>query len=202
MVKDDAPAFVAKLESLFGLDGYCECGKTLCPSFVMRWIISVSPMACATALLEGQTCVSVDLNFPIGKGLCPLYFAALFLDYDLVDLFIRHGARADITNALTMEKNSLPLKKALEELRYGCHITFCLYVSLVSFLLYLKFILTLWCRYHLYLCDWTAEDSIFKLIIILCLPQMVCFHFFSQGIHHFLKMCELLSFGADIIFTF
>ncbi|GAV79589.1 hypothetical protein CFOL_v3_23054, partial [Cephalotus follicularis] len=47
--------------------------------------------------------------------------------------------------------------------------------------------------YHNYLVDWTPKDSIFKLITILCLPQMVRLHFFYRFFNLYVKM----SFKID-----
>ncbi|KAK9286344.1 hypothetical protein L1049_014737 [Liquidambar formosana] len=84
-----------------------------------------------------------------------MHIAARNLYSDLVDLFLRHGARTDIPLCEYFEKDFsglLPLDIALKTSRR---------------LENLK--------------SWTPGDSIFELITILCLPQLVTIPFASRG---------------------
>lgn len=65
-------------------------------------------MNCATALLEGEAGLPapVDLNVVLPEtGTYPLHEAASQLNFELVDLFLRHGARTDVRS---VESDLLP----------------------------------------------------------------------------------------------
>lgn len=123
---DDTPKFVTKMNLLFDLDvkPYKIKPGGFCTDLILKWICSLGASTCATALLQGQTRVSVDLNVPCDLGRYPLHLAASALHYDLVKVFLSHGARTDIRNKHTKERNSLPINEAIKSLRYGCRIVF------------------------------------------------------------------------------
>ncbi|XP_059635810.1 uncharacterized protein LOC132277993 [Cornus florida] len=119
---------------------------TLMLGHILKFILicTYDAVDCTKALLEGDLFV-VDLNVPIEFGLCPLHIAAEAFSYDMIDLLLRHGAQTDVrTIEGEFRGDLLPLNIALEML--SC--------------------------YHRYLSDWTPKQSIFKLIVILSLPQM------------------------------
>ncbi|XP_027177014.1 uncharacterized protein LOC113776124 isoform X3 [Coffea eugenioides] len=112
---------------------------------VLMWICSHQALACATALLEGKTGLSVDLNVTLKCGFYPLHYAAENLCCGLTDVFLKHGALTSLPCSVHGSRYSgkLPLSVALEAI--GC---------------------------HPFLRDWSPNKSIFKLIYIFCLPEM------------------------------
>ncbi|XP_059633973.1 uncharacterized protein LOC132276531 [Cornus florida] len=113
------------------------------PYKLLAWICHHRAILCATELVKaGKMGLEVDLNIPINGGAFPLHVAASTLSPALIELFLHHGALADVRcNAGDSEHNGLlPLHIALERVS--------------SFT------------------EWTPVNSIFKLIIILCLPKM------------------------------
>ncbi|KAK9287107.1 hypothetical protein L1049_015518 [Liquidambar formosana] len=112
-------------------------------SEILGKICVFNSVKCATAFLESET----GLDYPVDRaGRYPLHIAATNLYSDLVDLFLRHGARTDIPLCDRGGKDFrglLPLDIALKRSR-----------SLEN------------------LKSWTPGDSIFELITILCLPQL------------------------------
>uniref|UniRef100_A0A5B6YSH7 Uncharacterized protein n=1 Tax=Davidia involucrata TaxID=16924 RepID=A0A5B6YSH7_DAVIN len=151
---DDKAAFVSIMKGLYQSPipeeekvGKKEPDTTeakYCPPEILDWICSYNAVDCATALLEGETGFIVDLNVPLIQGEYPLHVAADNASYDMTDLFLRHGARTDVRTIDGLFKGGMiPLNVMLQKLSY-----------------------------HRYLVDWTPKQSIFKLIVILCLPQM------------------------------
>ncbi|XP_058211371.1 uncharacterized protein LOC131323543 isoform X2 [Rhododendron vialii] len=112
---------------------------------VMVSICGYNAVKCASALLKGETGLIVDLNVPLKEGRYPLHLMAECMSYRMINLFLRHGAQADVKtkDSDTLKGGFLPLNVSLEMLGY-----------------------------HEYLVDWTPKDSIFKLIMLLCLPKM------------------------------
>uniref|UniRef100_A0A5B6ZLY6 Uncharacterized protein n=1 Tax=Davidia involucrata TaxID=16924 RepID=A0A5B6ZLY6_DAVIN len=109
------------------------------------WICHHGAVHCGTALVEGKPGLEVDLNVPINKGAFPMHEAASSLSAGLVKLFLRHGAQADVENDLAKLNGHgpLPLHAVLERLSSDKN-----------------------------LIKWTPRQSVFKLIIQLCLPKM------------------------------
>uniref|UniRef100_A0A5B7AYL2 Uncharacterized protein n=1 Tax=Davidia involucrata TaxID=16924 RepID=A0A5B7AYL2_DAVIN len=91
--------------------------------------------------------LNLDLNVPNSYGAFPLHVATSSLSPGLIELFLYHGAEANIRcNAVDSENKHglLPLHIALERASSADK-----------------------CLSH-----WTPKHSIFKLIIMLCLPEM------------------------------
>ncbi|XP_059633314.1 uncharacterized protein LOC132276076 [Cornus florida] len=114
-----------------------------CPEEYFYLVCIFDAIDCTKALLEGDPFI-VDLNVPFEYGLYPLHIAAEAFSYDMIDLLLRHGAWTDVrTIEGEFRGDLLPLNIALEMLSY-----------------------------HRYPSHWTPKQSIFKLIVILSLPQM------------------------------
>lgn len=110
--------------------------KLFCSSRLLESVCFNTAVNCAKALLEGETGLLVDLNKPLDSiGTYPLHEAASTLNYDLVDLFLRYGARTDLTCSIEglilrngrlkldlgtrKGRSLLPLDAALEFFEYG-----------------------------------------------------------------------------------
>ncbi|KAH7841070.1 hypothetical protein Vadar_025147 [Vaccinium darrowii] len=79
------------------------------PSFMDR-LCCLSAMKCATALLEGKLGITADVN-----GHFMLHHAVSFRSPELVQLFLRHGARPDVRLVSSDTDNGLlPLQIALK----------------------------------------------------------------------------------------
>ncbi|XP_059656549.1 uncharacterized protein LOC132303340 [Cornus florida] len=150
---DDRPGFVTLMKSLYGeqlarksrllKDSPETIFATYCPPDIFDWVCIYGAVDCTKALLEGDPFI-VDPNVPFKVGLYPLHIAAEDFSYDMIDLLLRHGAWTDVSTIEGEYKGDLlPLDIALQMLSY-----------------------------HQYLSDWTPKQSIFKLIVILSLPQM------------------------------
>uniref|UniRef100_A0A5B6YS69 Uncharacterized protein n=1 Tax=Davidia involucrata TaxID=16924 RepID=A0A5B6YS69_DAVIN len=125
---DDKPDFVSMMKTLYesptlesekvGKGEPDDTEAKYCPRRIFDLIFGHGAVDCATALLEGETGFIVDLNLPNISGACPLHLAAEKLSYDMIDLFLRHGARTDIrTIDGVLKGDLLPLNIALEKLR-------------------------------------------------------------------------------------
>ncbi|XP_059642115.1 uncharacterized protein LOC132284071 [Cornus florida] len=112
---------------------------------LLAWICKYRAVHCGSALLEGKTDLKLNLNVLTNQGAFVLHEAAASLSAPLIELFLRHGAQADVRcKSLDSEHNGLlPLQVALERVRYNKNLIL-----------------------------WDRQKSIFKLIIILCLPEM------------------------------
>ncbi|KAE8663686.1 hypothetical protein F3Y22_tig00112925pilonHSYRG00241 [Hibiscus syriacus] len=82
-------------------------------SSIFYYISARNAVKCATALLAGETGLDVDINalHPV-LGSNPLYFTSG--PPELIDLYIRNGARTDIRH-----KGMLPLNRFLDYIRRG-----------------------------------------------------------------------------------
>lgn len=108
-------------------------------------ICSHGAVKCATALLEGDAGLVVDLNSASLCWLYPLHRAARNLSADLEELFLEHAAQTYICckDSASIFYGMSPLTVAIDSLSH-----------------------------HQYLSDWTPSKSIIKLIYILCMPEM------------------------------
>ncbi|XP_059637031.1 uncharacterized protein LOC132279119 [Cornus florida] len=150
---DDRPGFIALMKSLYGehLARTNKLGRdapetieaTYCPPDIFDWVCMYGALDCTKALLEGDPFI-VDPNLPFKVGLYPLHILAEDFSYDMIDLLLRHGAWTDVkTIEGEYRGDLLPIDIALQMLSY-----------------------------HRCLSNWTPKQSIFKLIVILSLPQM------------------------------
>lgn len=142
---DDKSRFVSLVRRVLGKKNFVTGEYVLESKDVLMWICSHRALACATALLEGKTGLSVDLNVTLDSGIYPLHYAAENLCCGLTDVFLKHGALTSLPYCVHGSRYSgkLPLSVALEAI--------CC---------------------HPFLHDWSPSKSIFKLIYIFCLPEM------------------------------
>ncbi|XP_059642812.1 uncharacterized protein LOC132284704 isoform X2 [Cornus florida] len=150
IVRDDEDKFISLLEKSLVINSRdmlkLKFGDfEVCPYKLLAFICRRRAVNCGTALVKGKTDLKLDLNIPIDQGVYLLHEAASSLSLRLVELFLHHGARANVQcSAIDSEHNGLlPLHVALERVRYDER-----------------------------LAQWTPRKSIFKLIIMLCLPKM------------------------------
>ncbi|XP_059638304.1 uncharacterized protein LOC132280183 isoform X2 [Cornus florida] len=151
---DDKPLFLSFMKDLFQR----EVPKTeevrkkesfdyqakYCPPIILHHICQSGIIGCAIAFLRGETGFIADLNIPFNDGLYPLHLAANSLSYEMIATLLCHGARTDVRTIEGEFRGDLfPLNVSLETVSY-----------------------------HRSLIDWTPKQSIFKLIVVLCLPQM------------------------------
>ncbi|KAK8515802.1 hypothetical protein V6N12_075821 [Hibiscus sabdariffa] len=92
---DKKDAFVGRIhheaQSVGGYDVY----QSLMLPHIVAYIVQESAVKCATALLQGQTGLKPDINaVDPDAGFAPLHCSSD--DPELVELFIRYGARTDI----------------------------------------------------------------------------------------------------------
>lgn len=91
-----------------------------CSRGLFKLMMSSRSINCITSVLDGQAGVTFNLNVPLLYGGYPLHYAAANMEYDLVDLFLRHGARADKRTIAgeSTKGGLLALNVALETLKY------------------------------------------------------------------------------------
>ncbi|KAA8541746.1 hypothetical protein F0562_022898 [Nyssa sinensis] len=116
-----------------------------CPYDILEWICTYHAVKCGTALVEGNPDLKLDLNVYNKRGAYPLHMGAYSLCPGLTELFLRHGAQANVRCPAVKSEmyGLLPLHVALERVSAQISLT-----------------------------QWTTRHSIFKLIILLCLPEM------------------------------
>ncbi|KAL4325856.1 hypothetical protein GQ457_11G027050 [Hibiscus cannabinus] len=78
-------------------------------SSIMLEITLAVAVKCATALLQGETGLKLDINAANDTGRTPLHLS--LPTPELIDLFLRYGARADIRF-----KGRLPLNMVIQNL--------------------------------------------------------------------------------------
>lgn len=85
---------------------------------VMVSICGYNAVKCASALLKGETGLIVDLNVPLKEGRYPLHLMAECMSYRMINLFLRHGAQADVKtkDSDTLKGGLLHLNVSLEML--------------------------------------------------------------------------------------
>ncbi|KAK8515798.1 hypothetical protein V6N12_075819 [Hibiscus sabdariffa] len=111
---DNEDAFVPwihyKARSVGGYNVY----QSLMLARIILDITLESAVKCATALLQGETGLKLDINANTDIGCTPLH---LSLDSpELIDLFLRHGARTDIRY-----EGQLPLNDVIQRLSKQIH---------------------------------------------------------------------------------
>lgn len=140
IIADDKDKFVSFFNNQSG-------GFQPSPSSILQWICLSNAVNCATALLEGETVLTVNLNSPILDGYYPLHLAAMKLLPRLTELFLFYGARIDCPRCNDVMEDStglLPLNIALQA-----------------------------ASYEGYLSGWNPETScVHALILKLCMPEM------------------------------
>jgi hypothetical protein len=89
-----------------------------CPLDFFGRICGIGAIDCVTALLEGESGLVLDLKLDPELGRCPLHVAANKMSYNVIDLLLRYGARADLKSKETGTGKGglLPLSVALEKL--------------------------------------------------------------------------------------
>ncbi|XP_059638290.1 uncharacterized protein LOC132280174 isoform X2 [Cornus florida] len=151
---DNRPAFLSFMKKLFrkkipkrekvGKEELDGYQAKYCPPDILYSICKYGAIDCAIAFFEGKTGFIANLNVPFFEGIYPLHLAANCLSYEMVALLLCHGARTDVRTIEGWSRGDLlPLNVSLETVSY-----------------------------HDYFINWTPKQSIFKLIIVLCLPQM------------------------------
>ncbi|XP_027163604.1 uncharacterized protein LOC113763842 isoform X2 [Coffea eugenioides] len=164
--KEDLVRVDDNLEPAFYVNSLLEKAKSRArknavnSSNVVRLICLHGAKDCASVLLEEKTGLKVDLNMALESGFYPLHHAAEYLSSGVTEIFLRHGALTSLPCSVDSSKYNgmLPLNVALEAM----------------------------CS-HEYLSDWTPQKSIFKLIYILCMPQLL----------EALKTIELLALNTE-----
>ena len=89
---DNKSRFVSLVRRVLEKKNFVTNESVLDSKDVLMWICSHQALACATALLEGKTGLSVDLNVTLKCGFYPLHYAAENLCCGLTDVFLKHGA--------------------------------------------------------------------------------------------------------------
>lgn len=119
--QDDLPKVVSLVRSYYFLDEHGNDEPIQCPG--LFYLISKGAQRCATALLEGEIKgLTADVNDQLDDGSYALHLAfQWYFNYDLVELFIRHGARTDIRNEGTGRQSNL-LPPSLHWFNYGIDI--------------------------------------------------------------------------------
>ncbi|XP_074310189.1 uncharacterized protein LOC141645948 [Silene latifolia] len=113
---------------------------------LLRSVCYHKSVDCATMLLEGRSDIRIEVNSALEDGLYPLHIAATSMSPGLIDLFLLNGAQTDVQckDSRSPYYRMYPLELALNTLRL-----------------------------HPYVSDWVPTKSIFKLIYIFCLPEMM-----------------------------
>ncbi|XP_059638408.1 uncharacterized protein LOC132280238 isoform X2 [Cornus florida] len=151
---DDKPLFLSFMKELFQRKvpkteevrkkESSDYQAKYCPPKILHGICKSGVIDCAIAFLGGETGFIADLNIPFNDGLYPLHLAANGLSYEMIATLLSHGAQTDVRTIEGKFRGDLfPLNVSLETVSY-----------------------------HRSLIDWTPKQSIFKLIVVLCLPQM------------------------------
>ncbi|XP_059638350.1 uncharacterized protein LOC132280197 isoform X2 [Cornus florida] len=151
---DDKPLFLSFMKELFQRKvpkteevrkkESSDYQAKYCPPKILHGICRAGVIDCAIAFLGGETGFIADLNIPFNDGLYPLHLAANGLSYEMIATLLSHGAQTDVRTIEGKFRGDLfPLNVSLETVSY-----------------------------HRSLIDWTPKQSIFKLIVVLCLPQM------------------------------
>ncbi|XP_059633023.1 uncharacterized protein LOC132275869 [Cornus florida] len=151
---DDKPLFLSFMKELFQRKvpkteevrkkESSDYQAKYCPPTILHGICESGVIDCAIAFLGGETGFIADLNIPFNDGLYPLHLAANGLSYEMITTLLSHGAQTDVRTIEGKFRGDLfPLNVSLETVSY-----------------------------HRSLIDWTPKQSIFKLIVVLCLPQM------------------------------
>lgn len=180
--KDDADkfdSFLRKSKIVFHKDDWMlkYAGFEMCPYGILGKICHHRAYKCATLLLSRRRKVGslMKLNIINCYGSYPIHDAAISLSASLVKLFLDRGASLDAWSLGAV--GITPLEYAVERLRYVCNLLFYVrkYRCACSIQFYLFYIPRFLCSCDRNLNLWSPRKSLFKLIITLCLPQMVCF---------------------------
>ncbi|GAV72522.1 hypothetical protein CFOL_v3_16010 [Cephalotus follicularis] len=143
IVSDDTERFVSIIKEQLSYDYPRPCLND--PHDLMRYIEYFEAIKCATALVGGETGLTVDVNVADESGAFPLHFAAANQVPGLIMLYLQHGADIDV-------------RCPTHHPSYGGMLPFNVAISYL--------------RRHPYFDGWTPKQPIFTLIVRLCLPKM------------------------------
>ncbi|KAL6576629.1 hypothetical protein OROMI_010905 [Orobanche minor] len=122
----------------------CYDNSEICPFAILGKICHHRAYNCATLLLDHEVGSMMDLNLLNCCGSFPIHDAAISLSASMVKLLLDHGARRETLYSDPVTGQDItPLDCAVERLSCDGN-----------------------------LINWSPNKSVFKLIIILCLPQM------------------------------
>ncbi|VFQ94580.1 unnamed protein product [Cuscuta campestris] len=143
---DDVDSLVALVELQLSEEKSLRIDCELDLAHVIRCVISHEAVRCATALFHGKTELVKDINVTTKSGYYPLHYAAQSLSPRMIKLFLEFGARPDVM-CIDYGGKDVGLTPLVVALR------------------------TAVCNNKAVL-DWSPSESIFKLIFLLCLPEL------------------------------
>ncbi|CAL5356961.1 unnamed protein product [Camellia sinensis] len=114
IIKDDKDKFVSRINRH-------KYKADVVPVVHWEWIFEYGALKCATALLQGETSQMVDFYSTDTSGWPMMHTLAHSYNYDLIELFIRHGASFDhrcygVGQSFSYLEGKLPLNTAVESI--------------------------------------------------------------------------------------